>query len=65
MIFIITLLTYVGLAIAKLFGFVTAPWFYVHSMVFVIPLLYLSLCVLMGGAEELWHYMQEEDEDEQ
>lgn len=53
MIFIITMLTFIALAIAKLMGVLAAPWAMVFSVIFLIPLLYVALAVLAISSMDL------------
>lgn len=53
MIFIITMLTFIALAIAKLMGVLVASWAMVFSVIFLIPLIYVALAVLAFSSMEL------------
>lgn len=60
MIFTVTMLTVLASAMAKVLGFLIVPWPIIVSLIFVIPLLYVALGVLIVSAQELIQYEEVE-----
>jgi len=60
MILLTTILTFIGVALAKLAGLLIVPWPVVFSVIFIVPLVYIAMIILQLSAIQ---YIEDWDDD--